>query len=253
MENREKPNKLYKYVSLDTLKLILPGQTLKFSKPTDFNDPFDCDVDLLDFDFNSYINPRVVQEIEIIKEQFKNDRKFVSRTNDNLFWQEVYKGGQVEKINSCRVTCFSLRNDIVLMWSHYADKHNGVCLEFDNTFDKPFVKLSDEDISEGEVGYEAHQRINYVSEDRWYAIYKLFLNKSESWKHEIEYRMILINNKPELQEFNPQFLSAIYFGVKVSDSVVKSFISELCNSDFEHLTYYKAYKKNLSIKFHQIK
>lgn len=29
------------------------------------------------------------------------------------------------------VSCFSQRNDSILMWSHYADSHRGVCLEFD--------------------------------------------------------------------------------------------------------------------------
>ena len=29
------------------------------------------------------------------------------------------------------VYCFSKRNDSILMWSHYADKHKGICIEFE--------------------------------------------------------------------------------------------------------------------------
>ena len=249
MENGQKPNKLYKYVSLDILEIILTEQTLQFSAPADFNDPFDCDVDLVDFNFNGKINLRVAQEIEILKSQFKDNKQFNAKINDRVFWQKVYKRGQIDKIKSCRISCFSLRNDIILMWSHYSDKHNGACLEFDNSIEKRFVNLASKDISEGEVGYEAHQRINYVLEDRRYAIYKLFLNKSESWSHEKEYRMILINNKPEIQKFHPNFLLAIYFGVKVTVNQIKSFMTKFSTPDFRHLKYYKGVKDNLSIKF----
>ncbi|MBK6787723.1 MAG: DUF2971 domain-containing protein [Betaproteobacteria bacterium] len=30
-----------------------------------------------------------------------------------------------------RMLCFSAHNDILLMWSHYADAHRGICLIFD--------------------------------------------------------------------------------------------------------------------------
>ena len=35
-------------------------------------------------------------------------------------------------------SCFSARNDNFLMWSHYASKHSGVCLEFELTNDNKF-------------------------------------------------------------------------------------------------------------------
>jgi len=82
MENGQKPNKLYKYVSLDILEIILTEQTLQFSAPADFNDPFDCDVDLVDFNFNGKINLRVAQEIEILKSQFKDNKQFNAKIND---------------------------------------------------------------------------------------------------------------------------------------------------------------------------
>lgn len=240
---------LYKYTAFDISKIILANQTLKFSAPSDFNDPFDCDIDLVDFDFDLPITPRVAHEIELLKSQFKDSKQFKEKASDKTFWKEVYKGGQIEKIKSSRICCFSLQNDIILMWSHYADKHNGICLEFDNSLEQRFVNLTNKDISEGYVGYEAHERINYVSEDIRYGIYKLFLNKSESWSHEKEYRMISINNKPEIQQFYPHFLSAIYFGVRVTENQINSFIAEFNTNDFRHLKFYKGIKDKLSIKF----
>jgi hypothetical protein len=245
----KKPSRIYKYAAFDISKIILTHQTLKFSAPSDFNDPFDCDIDLVDFDFNQPIAPQVAHEIELLKIQFKGSKWFNEKASDRNFWKEVYKGGQIEKIKSSRICCFSLENDITLMWSHYADKHNGICLEFDNSLEQRFVNLTSKDVSEGHVAYEAHERINYVAEDRHYGIYKLFLNKSESWSHEKEYRMITINNKPDIQKFYPRFLSAIYFGVKVTESQIHSFITEFGSAEFGHLKFYKGVKDKLKIKF----
>ena len=44
VEKGELPRYFYKYTSLDSLKLILKNSTLKFSKPSEFNDPFDCNI-----------------------------------------------------------------------------------------------------------------------------------------------------------------------------------------------------------------
>lgn len=246
------PDKIYKYVDIGTLKIILTEHTLKFSRPDDFNDPFDCDIDLINFDFNENINPQVEKEIKIIKELYK-DNDDVANTSE-VFWQDVYRNSQKDKRNSCRISCFSLKNDSVLMWSHYADKHKGACLEFNNTLEKPFVNLSNEEISEGIVSYEAHKKINYMSEDRLSAVYKLFFNKSESWSNEFEYRMITLNNKDDIQKFNPFFLSAIYFGIKVSEDQVKSFISFISENypSCKHIKYYKGIKESLSVKFKSI-
>lgn len=94
-----KPGKIYKYVSLDVAKIILRDGTLKFSKPSTFNDPFDCDVNLLDFNFADTINPRVVEEIKALKNIFKD--KLDSKSKE--FWEKPYKGAQLEKINSSRI------------------------------------------------------------------------------------------------------------------------------------------------------
>jgi hypothetical protein len=245
----EKPELLYKYTDLFVLQIILRDQTLKFSSPSEFNDPFDCDVDMIDFDFTGEINPLVANDISILKQQFKMKLLFPNKADDPLFWQEAYKGGQLMKVKSCRICCFSLKKDIILMWSHYGDKHMGVCLEFNNKLSDKFINLTDEDITEGVVGYTAHERINYISEDRSYAIYKLFMNKSESWRHEEEYRLILINNKPEIQKFNPKFLASIYFGLKVSDDQIRAILNGVDLSLFKHLKYYRGVKGNLKVEF----
>ncbi|WP_418537050.1 DUF2971 domain-containing protein, partial [Odoribacter laneus] len=66
----------------------------------------------------------------------------IKETNSNFYFDSTKFKNEVEDF-SCKflrnsyVSCFSESNDNFLMWSHYASKHSGVCLEFtvkDNTF-----------------------------------------------------------------------------------------------------------------------
>ena len=57
---------IFKYCSYDIGELIISSQLLKFNNPKSFNDPFDCDINLLKFDFSER-SEHVINEIEILK------------------------------------------------------------------------------------------------------------------------------------------------------------------------------------------
>jgi len=38
-----------------------------------------------------------------------------------------------KEIDNAGITCFSKVRDDILMWAHYADKHKGLCFEFDGS------------------------------------------------------------------------------------------------------------------------
>ena len=132
-------------------------------------------------------------------------------------------------------------------------KHDGVCLEFNNLVARKFVNLTDElDVSEGVVGYNSKERINYLSVDRKYAIYQLYFCKSKQWEYEKEFRMILLNNKEEIQPFNDNFLTGVYFGINTNHTEQDN-IENLCNnSNLKDLKFYSANKGHLSLKFNQV-
>lgn len=58
---------------------------------------------------------------------------------------ETFKKTIHEKIGDIKdntlISCFSKRNDSILMWSHYADSHRGVCLEFETPNQKEFAEV----------------------------------------------------------------------------------------------------------------
>lgn len=83
------------------------------------------------------------------------------------------------------VTCFSELNDNQLMWSHYGDKHQGICLEFD-TSHKAFEKCRP-------VRYRSKIpqidcRNLFAGKDLSNLFDDLFCIKSKDWEYEREWR-----------------------------------------------------------------
>ena len=187
--------------------------------------------------------------MKILNEHFKLKEQFPDNYADASFWQKVYRGAQKVKVESSSVCCFSLRNDIVLMWSHYGCKHSGVCIEFDNMTDRKFIVLKDVDFTEGVVNYRSEERINYVQEDRISAVLKLFLNKSRSWEHEQEYRFILLNHKQEIQYIHTDFVKGVYFGLRVADIQIREFIESINWASYLNVKFYRAVRDGFNLLF----
>lgn len=242
----EKPVKIYKYVPLSDGKLIIANSTLKFTKPSEFNDPFDCDIGSLQFDNIGKLDQHVYDDYNELKE------KFPSLTFD--IFLEAYEPAINKKINSTRVCCFSANENIgnILMWSHYANKHKGVCLQFDNNFGKKFIDLDDsEELSEGKVNYHFNGKLNYLEQNKKDGHAWVFVNKAKEWKYEQEYRFMIIK-KEEIQRFDPLFLKNIYFGVNVTNEERIDFM-ELCQkNNFTHVKFYLGVKQNLTLNFTEI-
>lgn len=91
---------IYKYVSPGNVDNVFshPGKaTLKFSLPSEFNDPYEL---FLTIDFN-----RDPEELAF----------YLDLIGENLQFP---------------TTCFSLSPNVVPMWAHYAQNHQGLVIEF---------------------------------------------------------------------------------------------------------------------------
>ena len=98
------------------------------------------------------------------------------------------------------ISCFSQRNDSILMWSHYADAHHGVCLGFAEPDDpkfhrvnysnqKPFLDLTD--ISSLLVGKRLlGERIEKFDSETLDKVAEPFYQKSRDWSYEEEIRCV---------------------------------------------------------------
>jgi hypothetical protein len=132
-------NRLYRYRSMKSRELegIFTNQEIYLPNPTFFNDPFECRPNL------------IVHEGRLSKERYIRESVRRARINGNLLKHQEHKYitnlrmilNDIESMNKIYedfiikigVYCLSAINDDILMWSHYAEGHRGMCLEFDTT------------------------------------------------------------------------------------------------------------------------
>lgn len=204
-----KEKNIYKYFPVNEFLLrTLINYELYFNEPSKFNDPFDCNFNIKLIE-NSEIEKKLFEEtfseVDFKNYSLKELRQLFSEAfiRNNSFFNEINK-----KIG---ITCFSEESDNFLMWSHYTNKHSGVCLIFDWMNDINFF-----------MGY----KINY-SDDlaavEWTSnesiheqIFQPLLVKLKHWKYEKEIRSIInINNNDRTLAFNPKALKGIIFGANI--------------------------------------
>lgn len=215
------PRALFKYRSLSSINTykIFVNKKLYFSTPKDFNDPFDCKINAVISDEDDFaLSLAKYGSNEGVMPAIENGYD-INNTIDKV-------------LNSKGICSFSKKKDNILMWSHYADSHRGICLEFDITEDYDFFVFPI--IIKYERGYP---KID-VSETRGNVGKELLTTKYEGWQYEQEVR--IYKEAYREYEFKPTSLKAIYFGCKVEDSERKNLYEFIRGIEcFGHVEFYK--------------
>ena len=151
--------RVYKFISAEYGILNLKARRLKLSTIDDLNDPFDLyPIDTTD--------PQIAQAVMMSVAQSK------------------------------RITgllCFSRNWDNLLLWSHYAGSHTGLCLGFDIPDDSPGGGF------DMDVCYQPNLlRIRDAKDINFDLVNRMLRTKHESWSYEQEVRMFVgINDPPD--------------------------------------------------------
>ncbi|MFT5806271.1 MAG: hypothetical protein ACI9LG_000524 [Moritella dasanensis] len=203
-----------------------------FSNPTEFNDPFDCQIDLQsdEISVDEYMELYVLaRHGEKPTENKFYETRFPVNSIDNGSFTSSFKnqllefGKHVKKeVKATGVLSLSENFDNTTMWSHYAENHQGICIEY-----APDMMNEEEDIQ------KTCFKVDYLpAKDISFNIYELFakcsnnhnnkqfqqlmwtlaLTKSDDWKYEEEWR--LIHNKNGIFRYSPLAIKGIYFGLK---------------------------------------
>ena len=178
--------------NLGRLEVTLREGTIYCSKPSDFNDPWDCrpffNTDLLD-------DPQVRQKhiewaVDICRRDGRMSDEDIAKMarqleNRDLLDEkirEVTNGTQEVVMNRYRVYCMCPDASNQLMWAHYADSHRGICLEFNGKNEVICAAL--------EVQYfNALPVTKAYSNDLKENLLPL-LAKSDAWQYENEFRLV---------------------------------------------------------------
>jgi hypothetical protein len=226
--------KIYKYFNFDLYNLnkcnklsSLKENYLWFSKPQFFNDPFDCNMEVIKH-YNRFLNE--------LTNNYGGDTYDLILKNTKEFG----------------ICCFSETNDNIHMWSHYTNSHSGVCIEYDcRGFDDYFSELFQAKCHLLKVNYknnfiDLNEEIEIRDKRRKFSLNEilrdrklldklfeqLLLQKNEKdWSNEKERRMIIgglaRRNMPkgiELERgykvpINRDMITSVVFGVNTSNEL----------------------------------
>jgi hypothetical protein len=118
-----------------------------------------------------------------------------------------------DSINAAGVCSFGENPRSILAWSHYADSHRGVCLQFE-------VARSLAIFGQAlPVNYsEEYPTLNWVNQSE--KIVEVLLTKYIGWKYEEESRIIIQESAGQFIDFQPAALSGIIIGCSASEETV---------------------------------
>ena len=118
-------SRVYKYSNVESAIKSLSTSTLLLQQPEKFNDPFDCLAQIDNWDQSSKFAPSAA-DTEFVKETLLTlPQKFQPKEFSLLH--------DLRNSYTHSITCFSSDSKNLLMWSHYANQHRGVCLEYEMT------------------------------------------------------------------------------------------------------------------------
>ena len=207
-----KGNPIYKYRPFSRGEEMLDKQEFYLSKPSDFNDPFDCYGGLICFDVSKkFLDQEIIEKLP-------NKSLLGSRIQRRRYEREVLKEKEKlcsEYFNSRRdrigICCFSWDCENIVMWAHYADNHKGICLGF------KYIEPIRKDIyGIYPVDYTSDiETYHFSSFDDEYYWRHWLCTKSNAWEYEKEARMIFKEYNGKVK-FPKEILNDIYLGYSTS-------------------------------------
>jgi len=222
------PPYFYKYYSVNNenfkfIERIFTHDELFFPSPKQFNDPFDSKIQLCYDASNDDWRQFLESLLEKYAPQISAEEKEIKITN--ILKEERHKRMPENLFNSyldeMGVFCMSERKDHILMWSHYAQGHSGVCLEFKAISTNPFFVIAQK------VYYQdSYPQVNFFTSSQDEQMQAILLTKSKQWEYEQEWRIINHDNGPGIYKFPRELLTGVILGCKISEEYKKK-IKEL--------------------------
>jgi len=116
-------------------------------------------------------------------------------------------------IQNVKTCCFSEQFNNVLMWSHYAEKHEGMVISYN-----PSILFWGEDYFKKVEYSDKRVSISLTDSDSNAFVSKLITTKGKCWEYEKEWRLIKYNAQNiNTIRVNPQVIDCIYLGLRVSE------------------------------------
>ncbi len=235
MEKEETEERLFfRYQKIDEFtKENLKNNVLYFNDPENFNDPFDCKIDITyqgtKEEWSNFLlrNNKDPKEIN----QYIRDKKINRKKNSLILNRTKINNKLPENVfekSYFRVCCFSATKLNILMWSHYTENHQGICICF-KTHKKGngyYLTLDSETRILFPVTYvkEKPKKVNMIYGFQNEQLMDFFLKKYTDWGYENEYRITIGKDEFKqsyIKKFRKEDLEGIIFGLNAKPEKIK--------------------------------
>ena len=188
---------IYKYLPFcdGSLKVLTDGK-IKFTKPCNFNDPFDCSPDYKTNDIQKYLDSHPDWVKRYAHEQKwspaeLNRKKPAMTSRIKTMLKNGYGRNFSNRVGICSLTRDPLN---LLMWAHYSKHHTGFVVEFSIPQESSSPIKNEVQYMEWLVPHKVH----YQSPKPFVSLFdgemtkaeKQFLIKGKNWEYEHEERVI---------------------------------------------------------------
>lgn len=227
---------------------VVRDGTIKFTHPSDFNDPFDC---MPSSKFGSFqkLNERNPELYAALKSGSGSPADRVLRAERIMrAMREKVISGEMVKLLLAEASVLSLAKTplSVLMWSHYAKYHSGTVVEFKipihhKEFD---IETVYRELIPLDVVYTAERPVMEFNGDPASgdeSLHQLFLAKSDFWSYEQESRVIKSKGGAGIFSYNHSLINSVIVGARSCDfGVIKSLAVQASNKLGKEIGVYRA-------------
>ena len=227
------PQHLFRHRSINQyFDDIIIKNELWFSKGTEFNDPFDCNIEVDTDNSTDEIRKYIASKMPIGTPSDTIDLLVKTSSSDKDKFHRLVNDSVRKVLEKRGIVCFSKVNDNVLLWSHYSDYHKGCVLTFDVLEDPAFF------VFPLNVKYQAdYPDYNHVA-DSSDPVTPLIRTKSCDWKYEEEVRVV--KNSTGAHAFKKEALVEIIFGWRTPDTEIARIQKQAKDNAYNHIVFKQA-------------
>ncbi|MBY7943947.1 DUF2971 domain-containing protein [Vibrio fluvialis] len=209
--------KLYKFMTYR--QKFFEEYSLRFTSYKSLNDPFECLPAISDLkEVGAKIGLGDLGQIDSFLDSYHPDPNSIGPRTSSEYYRKLM-GAHDEGLWG--ILSLSLTKKDILLWSHYADEHRGIAIEFNGEHD--FFSNTDDTIS-SRVDYSKSRKLE---DNRLFDAINVgkFFKKYSSWRYEKEYRVLKRLPKADRICFlNKKHLVKAFQALKY-DPVLRKFVS----------------------------
>jgi hypothetical protein len=221
------PHYLYKYLSsnmkVDHIRCILIDSDFYLSSCTDFNDPFDTTANV--------VNKGSLKELrtrfgEIVDRNMPNLKKSIRDSEVSRLMVRFKNPDNAADVltkntQSAGICSLTENSRDILMWSHYANHHKGMLLQFEIAKDPESLLFA------LKMDYSNEYPEYDISKGFELSFQQIMLGKSLHWKYENEWRILRIAGARTFQPFKHEALTTLIFGCRAETEFINTVIGIL--------------------------